>query len=120
MANRNLSKPLPEREIENFDHKKTYHYGCPKINEELDFIDCSFCQVRGGLKVQSLAMRSIHKLNTLTTSERSILLILDTYFRGLVGEEQPTIYEIQKYSDTKINYYTIKNALEVLKEKGII
>jgi len=70
--------------------------------------------------VQSLAMRSFHKLKGLTNSQRAILLILDTYFKGLVGEELPTIYEIQKYSDTNINYYTIKNALEVLKEKGII
>ncbi|MBA7590040.1 hypothetical protein ES708_32139 [subsurface metagenome] len=116
LANRNLSKPLPEREIENFNYKKTYHYGCPKINEELGFVDCSFCQVRGGLKMGSLAMRSFHKLKGLTNSQRAILLILDTYFRG----EQPTIYEIQKYSDTSIDYYTIKRALEVLKEKGII
>ncbi|MBA7543686.1 hypothetical protein ES705_36023 [subsurface metagenome] len=120
LANRNLSEPLAEEEIENFDHKKTYYYGCPLINESLDFINCSFCQVRGGLKVQSLAMRSFHKLKGLTNTQRAILFILDTYFKGLVGEELPTIYEIQKYSDTSIGYYTIKNALGALKGKGII
>ncbi|GAJ18228.1 unnamed protein product, partial [marine sediment metagenome] len=78
--------------------------------------DCSNCQVRGGKNVQSLQMRSIHKLKGLTNSQRAILSILDTYFRG----EEPTAYEIQKYSDTSMNYYAILNALEALKEKGII
>jgi len=113
LANSKISLPLREDE---FDFGKIYYYGCPRINEELSFIDCSSCQVRGGLKVGSLAMRSFHKLKSLTNTQRAILLILDTYFRG----EKPTIYEIQKYSDTNINYYTIKNALEVLKEKKII
>jgi len=117
--NSQLTTPLPKKDI-NFEKADIYHYSCPRINEELDFVDCSFCKVRGGLKVESIAMRSIHKLKGLTNSERGILLTLDTYFKGLVGEELPTIYEIQKYSDTKMNYYTIKNALEVLKEKGII
>jgi len=112
-ANKKISLPLRDDE---FDFGKIYWYGCPKINEELDFVNCSFCQVRGGKDVQSLQMRSIHKLKGLTNSQRAILSILDTYFKG----ELPTIYEIQKYSDTNINYYTIKNALEVLKEKGII
>jgi len=117
LVNKRLSKPLLDNE---FDFGKVYHYSCPRINIELDFVSCRDCRVRGGLKVRSLAMRSIHKLKGLTNTQRAILLILDTYFKGLVGEELPTIYEIQKYSDTSIDYYTIKNALEVLKEKGII
>lgn len=117
LANSRIGIPLKEDE---FDFGKIYYYGCPLINESLSFINCSFCEVRGGKKVGSLAMRSFHKLKGLTNTQRAILLILDTYFRGLVGEELPTIYEIQKYSDTNINYYTIKNALEVLKEKKII
>ncbi len=112
-ANKKISLPLRDNE---FDFGKIYYYGCPLINEELSFIDCSFCQVRGGKDVQSLQMRSIHKLKGLTNSQRAILSILDTYFRG----EEPTAYEIQKYSDTSMNYYAILNALEVLKEKGII
>jgi len=115
LANRNLSKPLPEREIENFNYKKTYHYGCPKINEELGFIDCSSCSVRGGLHVGSLLMRSIHKLHTLTTSERSVLAVLDSYFRGL----EPTAYEVSKYI-TNMNHKTILEAMKELKRKGIL
>ncbi|GAI40026.1 unnamed protein product, partial [marine sediment metagenome] len=65
LANKNLSVPLPEKEIENFSHKKIYYYGCPLINEELSFIDCSFCQVRGGKDVQSLAMRVVKKAEIL-------------------------------------------------------
>lgn len=114
LANRKISLPLDKPD--DFDFNKVYNYSCPRINEELSFVDCRFCSVRGGLKVRSLAMSNINKLKSLTNSERGVLLILDTYFRGL----QPTIYEIQKYSDTKIDYYTIKRALKVLKEKEII
>ncbi|MBA7590726.1 hypothetical protein ES708_32859 [subsurface metagenome] len=112
--NSQLTVPLPKKDI-NFDKADIYHYGCPRINEELDFVDCSNCQVRGGSRVSSIAMRSIHKIDTLTTSERSILLVLDTYFRG----EEPTAYEVSKYIKNS-NQHTIKKALEVLKEKGII
>jgi len=125
-ANKRLSLPWDQSPTnkysreDKFDFGKVYPYGCVRINKELSFVDCSNCLIRGGLKVRSLAMKSFHKLKGLTTSQRAILFILDTYFKGLVGEELPTIYEIQKYSDTSIDYYTIKRALEVLKEKKII
>jgi len=121
LSNERLSEPLEEKEIDDkFNDKVIYPYGCLRINKELSFIDCSGCQVRGGLKVESLAMKNFHKLKGLTNSQRAILLILDTYFKGLVGDELPTIGEIRKYSDTYIDYYTVKNALKALKEKGII
>ncbi|GAI71420.1 unnamed protein product, partial [marine sediment metagenome] len=112
IANRRISEPLEEDE---FDFGKVYHYGCVRVNAELDFVNCSNCQVRGGLKVGSLLMRSIHKINTLTTSERSVLAVLDSYFRG----ESPSAYEVSKYI-TNMNHKTILEAMKVLKEKEII
>ncbi|MBA7521371.1 hypothetical protein ES705_13478 [subsurface metagenome] len=112
--NSQLTVPLPKKDI-NFDKADIYHYSCSRINRELNFVDCSNCQVRGGFKVSSIAMKSIHKIDTLTTSERSILLVLDTYFRG----ESPSAYEVSKFIKNS-NQHTIKNALEVLKKKGII
>ena len=112
LANSKISLPLKNNE---FDFGKIYYYGCPKINEELGFVDCSNCQVRGGKDVQSLLMRNIHKLHTLTTSERSILSILDSYFRGL----EPTAYEVSKFIKNS-NQHTIKMAIDSLKEKEII
>lgn len=112
LANRNLDRPLKDNE---FDFGKIYHYGCPLINKELSFINCSFCQVRGGLKVQSLQMSNIHKLFSLTNSERGILSLLDTYYKG---EDTPAINEIQK--KTGMNFYTVRDALKGLREKGII
>ena len=112
LANRNLSQPLREDE---FDFGKIYYYGCPLINKELSFVNCSFCQVRGGLKVRSLLMRSIHKIKDLTTSERSVLAVLDSYFRGV----SPSAYEVSKYI-TNMNHSTILDAMKSLKEKEII
>lgn len=112
--NSQFTVPLPEKDI-NFEKADIYRYGCPRINRELPFVDCSNCKVRGGKDVHSLAMKGIHKLNTLTTSERSVLLVLDTYFKG----EEPTAYEVSKYI-TNMNHKTILEAMKALKEKGII
>lgn len=112
LANRNLSVPLRDNE---FDFGKVYPYGCVRINEELSFVDCSFCSVRGGLKVRSILMKNVHKLNTLTTSERSVLAVLDSYFRG----ESPSAYEVSKFIKNS-NQHTIKVAIDSLKGKGII
>ena len=92
LANKKLSEPLPEKEIDAFNKKKIYHYGCSRINKELSFIDCTNCEVRGGFKMQSLAMKNIHKLQDLTTTEKAILLLLDSYYRG----EEPSNNELQK------------------------
>lgn len=115
LGNKELSDSLPEKEIKNFTDKKVYHYGCSLINQKLDFINCSGCEVRGGYFVKSLQMRSIHKLKDLTNAECKVLSILDNYFRG----ESPSAYEVSKYI-TNMNHSTIKRAIEVLKEKGII
>lgn len=112
LANSKISLPLREDE---FDFGKIYYYGCPLINKELEFIDCSFCKVRGGLKVGSLLMRSIHKVKDLTTSERSVLAVLDSYFRG----ESPSAYEVSKYI-TNMNHKTILEAMKELKREEII
>jgi len=117
VANGKLTKPLPEKEIEAFKRKKVYHYSCPLINKELDFIDCSNCKVRGGFNVSSLLEKNIMKIQDLTTTEKAILAVLDSYFRGSEPEDK-TAWEIQKY--TGMNYYAVKKAMEGLKEKGII
>ena len=113
LANRNLSLPLTKKS--DFDFGEVYPYGCVRINEELSFVDCSFCSIRGGLKVRSILMKNVHKLNTLTTSERSVLAVLDSYFRG----ESPSAYEVSKFIKNS-NQHTIKMAIDSLKEKGII
>lgn len=115
VANSKLSEPLPEKEIKAFSGKRIYHYGCAKINEWLSFIDCSNCEIRGGLRVKSLLMNSIHKLKDLTNAEGRILGVLDSYFRG----ERPSAYGVSKYI-TNMNHSTIKKAMDSLKKKGII
>lgn len=116
LANENLGDPLEEKEIKTkFNDKKIYHYGCPKINKELNFINCNFCQVRGGNKVKSLQMANIHKLFNLSNSARGILSLIDTYYRG---EDIPSIYELKR--KTGGNFYMIRDALEELKEKKVI
>lgn len=115
LGNKELSDSLEEEEINNFGDKKFYTYGCSTINKELGFIDCSHCQVRGGKNVDSLLMKNVHKIGGLTNSERGILALLDSYYKG---EEIPSINEIQ--NKTGMNFYTIREALEGLKEKGII
>jgi len=117
LGNKELSDSLPEKEINNFTEKMVYPYGCPRINEELSFIDCSGCQIRGGLKVESLLMRSIHKLKDLTSPECKVLSILDTYYRG--EETLPSITEVSNYI-TNMNYKTVSEAMKELKRKGII
>ncbi len=116
LSNRELSDSLTEKEIDRkFRDKKFYTYGCPRINEELLFINCSNCQVRGGKNVQSILMKNVHKLGDLTNSERGILAMLDSYYKG---EDIPTINEIQK--KTGMDFYAVRGALEGLKEKKII
>jgi len=114
MANKRISKPLLDKELDDLKDKKRYHYGCSRINKELSFVDCSECQVRGGFKMQSLAMKNIHKLQDLTTTEKAILLLLDSYYRG----EEPSNNELQK--KTGMNFYAVKKAMKGLKDKGVI
>lgn len=116
LADSKLSDPLGEKEIDDkFNDKKIYPYSCSRINAELDFINCSNCQVRGGKNVDSLLMKNVHKIGGLTNSERGILALLDSYYKG---EEVPSINEIQKM--TGMNFYCVRDALDGLKEKGII
>jgi len=115
LGNKELSDSLPEKEIKNFTDKKFYHYGCSLINQKLSFINCSNCEIRGGSKVKSLQMKHIHKLFSLTNSERGVLSLLDTYYKG---EVTPTINEIQR--KTGMNFYAVRDALKGLKKKGII
>ncbi|MBA7578161.1 hypothetical protein ES708_20023 [subsurface metagenome] len=112
--NSQFTVPLPKKDI-NFDKADIYHYGCPRINEELDFVDCSNCRVRGGSHVESLLMKNIHRLGELTTAQGRVLGVLDSYFRG----EQPTAYEVSKYI-TNMNHKTILEAMKELKRKEII
>jgi len=115
LQNKGLSDSLEEEEINNFGDKKFYTYGCSTINKELGFIDCSNCLVRGGVRVESLLMRSVHKIKNLTSPECKVLSIYDTYFRG----EQPTITEVSRYI-TNMNYKTVSDTMKSLKEKEII
>lgn len=115
LGNRELSDSLPEKEIKNFTDKKFYNYGCVLINQKLKFINCSDCEVRGGSQVKSLQMKNIHRIFKLTNSERGILSLIDTYYKG---EDIPTINEIQR--KTGMNFYAVRDALTGLKEKEII
>ncbi|MBA7515692.1 hypothetical protein ES705_07735 [subsurface metagenome] len=112
--NSQLTVPLPKKDI-NFDKADIYRYSCSRINRELDFVNCSNCQVRGGKNVQSLLMKNVHKLGDLTTAQGRVLGVLDSYFRG----ESPSAFEVSKYI-THMNHSTIKEAMRSLKEEGII
>lgn len=114
LANKKLSKPLPEKEIDAFNKKKIYHYSCSRINKELSFIDCFNCRVRGGLKMERISDKNYQGTLNLTTTERAVAFLLDSYWLG----EQPSINEI--LAKTGMNFYAVKKALKGLKEKGFI
>lgn len=111
-----MSNPLADKDITAFgDGEVIYHYSCSSINTELEFVSCRNCRVRGGLKkVEKLSDKDYQGVLGLTSSERSIAFLLDSYWLG----DNPSINEIQK--KTGMNFYVIRDALKRLKEKEII
>jgi len=115
--NKILTKPLPDKEVENL-FKKHYNLKCSSIIEKLPFIKCDKCKrFKGGLKemvVGSAIIKNLRELPKLSNTERGILCLVDVYFSG----ENPSIYELSKV--TGMNKRTVKKAIEGLEKKGII
>jgi len=116
LKNEMISEPLSDEEIKNIS-KKSYNYKCSTIREKLPYIKCDKCKFKfegGRLGMRNILIKSIRKLPGLTNTESRIALLLGTYYEG----ENPTNYEIAK--KTGMNKNTVKEAIEGLKNKGII
>jgi hypothetical protein len=114
--NKSLSNPLTETELKKIYHK-TYHYGCSGIREKLPYVFCENCSYRfsrGQLSGSNILIKNMRLLPELTSTQRSILCLLGTVF----DSENPSISRIARVSG--MNYLTVKRAVEVLKNKGII
>ena len=114
--NRNLANPLTDLELKKI-YRKAYHYGCSGIREKLPYVCCENCTYRyrgGQLRGSNILIKSMRVLPELTSTQRSILCLLGTVFDG----ENPSISRIARVSG--MNYLTVKRAVEVLKNKGII
>lgn len=113
-SNSKLTLPLTDKEVSDFKVKEVYYYSCSRINE-LGYINCAECKVRGGLrKVEKLSDRNYQGVLKLTSSERSIAFLLDSYW----FKDRPTVNEIVK--KTGMNFYAVRDALEALKKKGYL
>ena len=98
-------------------YRKDYHYGCSSIREKLVYIKCNNCKYRfndGSLKNSNILIKNIRLLPELSNTQRGIVCLLGTVFDG----EFPSINKIAKTA--KMNYGTVKRAIEALKEKQII
>jgi len=116
LKNEMISKPLSDEEIKSIS-EKSYNYRCSTIREKLPYIRCDKCEFRfkgGRLGVKNILVKSIRKLLKLSSTESKIALLLGTYYEG----EYPSINKIAE--ETKMNFDTVKNAIKVLKERGII
>jgi hypothetical protein len=114
--NRSLLKPLTELELKKV-YRKAYKYGCSAIRDKLAYIKCENCEYRfkdGKLKTSNILIKNIRKLPKLSNTQRGIVCLLGTVFEG----EYPSINKIAETA--KMNFETVKSAIEVLKEKKII
>jgi hypothetical protein len=114
--NRSLANPLTEIELKKI-YRKSYHYGCSGIREKLPYVFCENCSYRfsrGQLSGSNILIKNMRLLPELTSTQRSILCLLGTVF----DSENPSISRIARVSG--MNYLTVKRAVEVLKNKGII
>ncbi len=114
--NNSLSNPLPEREL-NKIFRKAYHYSCSSIREKLLYVCCENCSYRfrvGRLGDSNILIRSLRLLPELTNTQRGIACLLGTVFDG----ENPSINRIANVA--KMNYNTVKKAIQALKEKDIL
>ena len=114
--NKSLSKPLTGLELKKV-YRKAYNYGCSAIRDKLAYIKCEDCEYRfkdGKLKDSNILIKNIRILTELNSTQRGIVCLLGTVFEG----EYPSINKIAETA--KMNYETVKKAIEVLKEKKII
>ena len=114
--NRSLSKPLTTVDL-NKVYRKNYNVGCISIREKLSYVECEHCAHRfkdGKLKASNILIKNIRKLPELSNTQRGIVCLLGTVFEG----ENPSINKIAEA--TRMNYGTVKRAIEALKEKHII
>ena len=114
--NGSLSKPLTEPELKKI-YRKDYNYGCSSIRDKSAYIKCDHCEYRfkdGRLKDSNILIKNIRILPELSNTQRGIACLLGTVFEG----EYPSINKIAKTA--KMNYGTVKCAIEALKEKQII
>ena len=114
--NGSLSKPLTEPELKRI-YRKEYNYGCSSIRDKSAYIKCDHCEYRfkdGRLKDSNILIKNIRILPELSNTQRGIACLLGTVFEG----EYPSINKIAKTA--KMNYGTVKCAIEALKEKQII
>lgn len=115
-ANRLLTKPLPDNEVENL-FKKVYNYKCSSIMERLPYINCEGCKYRfkgDKFKMSNPIIKNLRKLGDLEAGEQRVLLFLGSYFQ----DEKPSQSEIIRVS--KLSKPTVIKAMRGLKEKGII
>ena len=114
--NKSLLKPLTELELKKV-YRKAYKYGCSAIRDKLAYIKCEDCEYRfkdGKLKTSNILIKNIRKLPELSNTQRGIVCLLGINFEG----EYPSISKIAETA--KMNFETVKSAIEVLKEKKII
>jgi len=114
--NGSLSKPLTEPELKRI-YRKEYNYGCSSIRDKSAYVKCDNCEYRfkdGRLKDSNILIKNIRILPELSNTQRGIACLLGTVFEG----EYPSINKIAKTA--KMNYGTVKCAIEALKEKQII
>jgi hypothetical protein len=114
--NKSLLKPLTELELKKV-YRKAYKYGCSAIRDKLAYIKCEDCEYRfkdGKLKTSNILIKNIRKLPELSNTQRGIVCLLGINFEG----EYPSINKIAETA--KMNFETVKSAIEVLKEKKII
>ena len=114
--NKSLSKTLTELELKKV-YRKAYNYGCSGIRNELAYIKCDIGEYTfkdGKLKDSNILIKNIRTLPELSNTQRGIACLLGTVFEG----EYPSINKIAE--TTKMNYETVKNAIKVLKEMGVI
>ncbi len=114
--NSSLSNPLTELELKKI-YLKSYHYGCSGIRGKLPYVRCENCSYRfkgGQLGAGNILVKSLRILPELTSTQRGVACLLGTVFDG----EDPSINEIAKTA--KMNYATVKKAVELLKEKHVV
>jgi len=114
--NRSLLKPLNKIELKKV-YRKVYNCGCSSIRDKLAYIKCEDCEYRfpnGKLKDTNILIKNIRMLPKLSNTQRGIVCLLGTVFEA----EYPSINKIAETA--KMNFETVKRAIEVLKEKKII
>jgi hypothetical protein len=114
--NRSLAYPLTVKELKKI-YRTPYHYECSGIRGKLPYVRCENCtyHFKGGqLGGSNILVKSLRILPELTSTQRGIACLLGTVFDG----ESPSISEIAKTA--KMNYATVKKAVEILKEKHIV